>query len=133
MQIVENRELLLRLRNPKRVTDVVKDTKSLQDGKVLVHWNLENAQKLTEMEVKVESPIIRDYKFTGMFDPFEHQKKTASFLSLRKRAFCFNEQGTGKTASAIWACDYLMNEDQIDRVLIAVSYTHLTLPTTPYV
>jgi hypothetical protein len=72
MQIVENRELLLRLRNPKRVTDVVKDTKSLQDGKVLVHWNLENAQKLTEMEVKVESPIIRDYKFTGMFDHFYH-------------------------------------------------------------
>jgi SNF2 family DNA or RNA helicase len=83
-----------------------------------VDWNLENVQKLTEMGVRVESTINRDYTYTGMFDPFEHQKKTASFLSLRKRAFCFNEQGTGKTASAIWACDYLMNEDQIDRVLI---------------
>ena len=118
MQILENKGLLLKLRNPKKVIDVIEGAKSLEDNKVLVDWNLENVQKLTEMGVKVESTISRDYTYTGMFNPFDHQKKTASFLSMRKRAFCFNEQGTGKTASAIWACDYLMNEGQIDRVLI---------------
>jgi SNF2 family DNA or RNA helicase len=47
-----------------------------------------------------------------------HQRTTAEFLTLHPRAFCFNEQGTGKTASAIWASDYLMNEGYIKRVLI---------------
>ena len=37
---------------------------------------------------------------------------------MNKRAFCFNEQGTGKTASAIWAADYLMNQGRIKRVLV---------------
>ena len=52
------------------------------------------------------------------FEPFNHQKETAEFLSLRRRAFCFNEQGTGKTASVIWAADYLMSKGKIRRVLI---------------
>jgi SNF2 family DNA or RNA helicase len=47
-----------------------------------------------------------------------HQKDTASFLTLNKRAFCFNEQGTGKTASAIWAADYLMKQGRVKRALI---------------
>jgi SNF2 family DNA or RNA helicase len=37
---------------------------------------------------------------------------------MNKRSFCFNEQGTGKTASAIWAADYLMKQRKIKRVLI---------------
>ena len=37
---------------------------------------------------------------------------------MNRRSFCFNEQGTGKTASAIWAADYLMNEGKINRVLV---------------
>lgn len=52
------------------------------------------------------------------FEPFEHQKETAEFLALRRRAFCFNEQGTGKTASVIWAADYLLSRGAINRVLV---------------
>jgi SNF2 family DNA or RNA helicase len=62
--------------------------------------------------------MLRDYKWTGKHTPFEHQKTTASFLSLRKRAFCFNEQGTGKTASVIWTADYLMKKGKVNRVLV---------------
>jgi SNF2 family DNA or RNA helicase len=50
--------------------------------------------------------------------PFEHQKTTSEFLIRNKKAFCFNEQGTGKTASVIWAADYLMHLGVIRRVLI---------------
>lgn len=67
---------------------------------------------------KVPSPILRDYNWPGMLTPFEHQKDTASFLSVRPRAFCFNEAGTGKTSAAIWAADYLMNMGLIKRVLV---------------
>ena len=52
------------------------------------------------------------------FTPFEHQKTTAEFLTTNRRAFCFNEQGTGKTASVIWAVDYLMTIGLVKRVLV---------------
>lgn len=64
-------------------------------------------------------PIITEnYVWTGAFEPFEHQKSTASFLARHERAFCFNEQGTGKTASVIWAADYLMKLGLVQRVLV---------------
>jgi len=50
--------------------------------------------------------------------PFQHQKETASFLAGHRKAFCFNEQGTGKTASVIWATDYLMKMGLLRRVLV---------------
>lgn len=53
------------------------------------------------------------------FEPFAHQKTTSEFLVTRRKAFCFNEQGTGKTASVIWAVDYLMKLGVLRRVLIA--------------
>ena len=53
-----------------------------------------------------------------MFTPFDHQKDTSRFLTLHKRAFCFNQAGTGKTSAAIWAADYLMNLGLIRRVLV---------------
>jgi len=52
------------------------------------------------------------------FTPFEHQKTTAEFLIGNRKAFCFNEQGTGKTASVIWSVDYLMKRGLIRRVLV---------------
>jgi len=52
------------------------------------------------------------------FEPFDHQRKTTSFLVANHRAFCFNEQGTGKTASVIWGADQLMNAGIVKRVLI---------------
>jgi len=62
--------------------------------------------------------ILTDYTWTGKLQPFAHQKETAAFLAVRKKAFCFNEQGTGKTASVIWAADYLMKQGRIKRVLV---------------
>lgn len=67
---------------------------------------------------KVPSPMQRDYKYPGIFKPYDHQRVTAEYLSLRRRAFCFNEAGTGKTSAAIWAADYLMNLGLVRRVLV---------------
>lgn len=52
------------------------------------------------------------------FTPFDHQKTTSEFLVGNRKAFCFNEQGTGKTASVIWAVDYLMQLGLVKRVLV---------------
>ena len=123
MQIVKDRGLLARVYHPERITDSIAKSKVIKkEGdiyEVLIHWDLENAQTLAGIGLKnVVSTIDRDYEYTGMYKPFDHQKKTASFLTLHKKAFCFNEQGTGKTMSVIWACDYLMKMKQIRRVLI---------------
>ena len=117
MQIIDNKALLLEVQDPTCVTQVVKKSKVV-DGDVLVHWGYKEAEALANLNLNAPSPILRDYTWTGKFTPFEHQKETASFLSIRRRAFCFNEQGTGKTASIIWAADYLMQLGLVKRVLV---------------
>lgn len=117
MRIIDNRALLLEVPNPSVVTGAIKKS-ALTDEGVLVHWGHGEAEELAKLCSDVPSPILRDYKWTGRHTPFDHQKETASFLSIRKRAFCFNEQGTGKTASIIWAADYLMKRGLIKRVLV---------------
>jgi SNF2 family DNA or RNA helicase len=62
--------------------------------------------------------ILEDYQWTGKYKPFEHQRTTADFLTRHKKAFCFNQQGTGKTASVIWAADYLIKHNKVRRVLV---------------
>ena len=123
MEIVENKALLIETAKPNLITDsIIKSAVVSTDGskyKVLVRWGLEEAQTLAMLEHKdIPSPILRDYAWTGKLTPFEHQKTTASFLTLHDRAFCFNEQGTGKTASVIWAADYLIKRNEIKRVLV---------------
>jgi SNF2 family DNA or RNA helicase len=86
---------------------------------VLVKWGLEEAQVLKNLRIKnVPSPITAQYDWPGLHKPFAHQRTTAEFLTLHRRGFCFNEQGTGKTGSVIWAADYLMNIGMIRRVLV---------------
>ena len=118
MKVVDNKALLLRLRNPGRVTSIIPKSNLLPDNKVLVNWGIEETHVLKNLNIKAPSPIEKNYKWTGKYAPFEHQKTTASFLTLNRRAFCFNEQGTGKTASAIWAADYMMRQNLIKRVLV---------------
>jgi SNF2 family DNA or RNA helicase len=68
--------------------------------------------------MSAKNSILTDYNWPGKFKPFDHQKQTAEFLTLNRKAFCFNEQGTGKTASVIWATDYLMKLGVVRRVLV---------------
>ena len=118
MEIVGNRALRLRLRHPNKVTTVIPKSKQIDDHEVLVNWGTDETRVLNNLGIKVPPPILGRYEWTGKYKPFDHQKKTASFLTMNRKAFCFNEQGTGKTASAIWASDYLLNERIIRRVLI---------------
>jgi len=118
MKVVDGKALLLRLRNPAKVTSVIPKSKELKDNQVLVNWGIEESQVLRNMKINAPSPIESKYQWTGKYTPFDHQKTTASFFTLHRKAFCFNEQGTGKTASAIWASDYLMKQGVIRRVLV---------------
>ena len=119
MQIINNKILLLNLRNPNKVTTVIPKSKQLEGNQVAVNWGLDEARVLNNMQIKnIPSPIMGHYSWPGLHKPFDHQKTTSSFLTLNPRAFCLNEQGTGKTGSVIWAADYLMNIGRIKRVLV---------------
>lgn len=118
MEIIDNKAVMLRLRHPQKITTIIPKSRELEGNKVLVNWGMDEVQVLRNLNIDVPSPIEGRYEWTGKYKPFDHQKKTASFLTLNKKAFCFNEQGTGKTASAIWAADFLMNQGRVRRALV---------------
>lgn len=126
MQIIDDKALLLKVRNPHRITAVIPKSKIIMQGRnpndisqVLVRWGLEEAQVLKNLGIKrVPSPIVKKYHWPGIYKPFDHQRTTAEFLTLHRRAFCFNEPGTGKTSAMAWAADYLLNKKYIKRVLV---------------
>jgi SNF2 family DNA or RNA helicase len=122
VEVIENRALLLKVRDGLRITNVIPKSKILKEHpdhhEVLVHWGLDETRVLRNLKIDAPSPILGQYDWKGMYKPFDHQKTTASFLTMNKRAFCFNEQGTGKTGSVIWAADYLMKLGLIRRVLV---------------
>ena len=127
MQVVhENKAIVFDTTHDKaqKITNYLERSEVIHtDGykaKIVVAWELSEMQHVADIdcELKLPSPITKEYNWPGLFTPFSHQKVTAEFLSLRKRSFCFNEAGTGKTASVIWAADYLMNKGLIKRVLV---------------
>jgi len=123
MEIVDNKALLLRVRDAERIINAIPKSRVLSEHadyyEVLVHWGLEEARALKNLGLQnIPSPILEQYEWKGVYPPFAHQKTTASFLSMHRKAFCFNEQGTGKTGSVIWAADYLMQLGLIRRVLV---------------
>ena len=118
MKIVEDKALLLEVPDPSVVTDNIHKSAEVAEG-VLVKWGHTESEILAQLGFDdTPSPMLKSYEWTGKLTPFSHQKTTASFLSIRRRAFCFNEQGTGKTASVIWAADYLMKRGLVKRVLV---------------
>jgi SNF2 family DNA or RNA helicase len=90
-------------------------------AEMLVYWGVPEMTKLHQIvnfKETLPSPIKRDYNYPGLYKPFDHQRVTAEFLSVHQRAFCFNEAGTGKTSSVIWATDYLMSLGEVKRALV---------------
>lgn len=127
MQIVEDSAIVFRCPTSiaGTITQYIEKSEAVAEGgnvaKVVVYWGIEEMQRLARiapLSVKIPSPIERHYDWPGMFKPFEHQRDTARFLTLHRRAFCFNEAGTGKTSAAIWAADYLMRQGEVTRVLV---------------
>ena len=58
-------------------------------------------------------------------EPFAHQKVTTAFLAMNPRAYCLNDIGTGKTMSALWAADLLMEIGAVHRALIVAPLSTL--------
>ena len=92
---------------------------------VAVPHTIQACHELARIGLEVVSPIRTEYDWPGRFKPYTHQLRTAEFLSNHYRAFCFNEIGTGKTLSALWAADFLMKQGCIDKVFIVSTLSTL--------
>jgi superfamily II DNA or RNA helicase len=93
MQIIDNKALLLRVKQPDQILSSLDKAALVGEYDVLVKWDLEQALRLRNLGYKVPSPIEGRYSWPGKFKPMDHQKKTAAFLTMNTSAFCFSEQG----------------------------------------
>ena len=122
MEILEDKALIFRTRNPEKYSVIPKHKVMERDDggfDVAVYWGLDEVRGLKNLGVKdVPSPITRKYKWPGRYKPMAHQIETAAFLTMHRKAFVFSEPGTGKTLSALWAADYLMQLGKVRRCLI---------------
>ena len=122
MQIIDNKALVLRTRDPNKYSIIPKHKIIGEENgvyEVAVYWGLDESRVLKNLGVKeVPSPIKGRYGWPGKYKPMQHQIETSAFLTLHRRAFCFNDPGTGKTLSALWAADYLMERGEVRRVLV---------------
>lgn len=85
--------------------------------------SLESTREVWLRGVWVPGPIQNPREFSWPavdrnFTPMDHQVKTADFVTVYPRAFVLNRPGTGKTASAIWAAEYLIKKRLITKVVV---------------
>jgi SNF2 family DNA or RNA helicase len=103
-------------------------------------------KKLNELGFSIQPPIEIYYdwpKLHNKFDPMSHQRETASFITMNPRCFVGNGTGSGKTASILWAFDYMKQSGIVDKMVVVCpisvigvwenetffSYHHLSLAT----
>lgn len=119
--IPKAKALALKLNNPARVLEIMPSAKTLSVRGVdivAVPHKIAEVQKLRALGIAAPSPILHYYQWPGQFQPYDHQRMTASFLTIHNKCMVLNEIGTGKTQSALWAADYMMNVGVVKKVLI---------------
>lgn len=99
-------------------------TKNGRKFHVVPHRDTET-RLLNNLGFDIPAPILTHYDWNGTV-PFDSQKVTAELMTTNTRAYILNEMGTGKTRAALFACDYLMKQREITRVLIVAPLSTLT-------
>ena len=117
----QSNSLLLDLPDPLIIQELIPKHRLIdfEGHNLAVRHGIDEVKILRNMGIEAPSPILHYYNWPGRYTPFDHQRDTASMLTLNRRAFVLNETGCGKTASALWAADYLMNLGLVRKCVIA--------------
>jgi SNF2 family DNA or RNA helicase len=122
MLVIERAHALaMKLNNPMRVLETIPTAQSVYSNGtrlIVAPHRIEEVRVLRNLGIDAPSPIMHYYDWPGKFTPYDHQKETAAFLTLHPRGLVLNEIGTGKTQSALWAADYMLEVGMIKKVLI---------------
>lgn len=122
--VKEKEAVLLRLRNPARVTTVIPTAKKIMHKGVelvAVPHRPDEARILKQLGYETPDPMKLHYEWPkagGRFLPFAAQVETANFVTMHNRCFILNSMGTGKTVSSLWAYDYMRSRKQVNKALI---------------
>ena len=122
------RALLLKLRDPSRITTVIPAAKVVRykgEHLVAVPHRVDEVRVLRNLGIHAPSPMRFYYDWPGRFSPFKAQRDTGEFLTLHGNAFVLNDLGTGKSLSALWAYDYLRRTGVLNKVLVVSSLSTL--------
>jgi SNF2 family DNA or RNA helicase len=128
----EQKVLVLEHQNAMGLAGCIPDAKAtrIRDRNyVVMPHGVKQVAHLRAMQFSAPSPILSQYYWPsdGSIIPGEHQKLTAAFITENIYNIVTNDIGTGKTLSALWAMDYLMDVGEISRVLIVSPLSTLDL------
>lgn len=116
----ETNSLLIQADDPFSLREVLPKSKVLDhpDYNFAVPHTIQSAKILRNMGILAPAPIRFQYNWPGKYRPFAHQITMSEFLTLHKRAFNLSEMGTAKTNAALWASDWLMKTNRVQKVLV---------------
>lgn len=117
----EHGRIFLKVRRPELIHKVLPGLVEEIDWRghnLAIDHNLDSTKILRNIGIEVPSPIRYRYDWPGKHKPLKHQIATSEFCTLHKRGFVLNEMGTAKTASVLWAADFLMREQEVQSALV---------------
>lgn len=126
--IPEKRKIVISSTANSEVAAVVPHARVLEHNgqeMVAMRYGVDEARVLKNLGFHVPAPILHYYDWPARVAPMEHQKETAAFLTMHKKALCLNAPGTGKTLSSLWAADFLLTEGVAKKVLIVAPLSTL--------
>lgn len=97
---------------------------TLPDGRLAVPHDVRSMQILRQAGYAVPNPMETYYDWPGG-PPFKVQRQSAQMLVENRRAYLLNQQGTGKTKTALWAWDYLNRTSQAGKLLVVAKLSTL--------
>lgn len=116
----ETGSLLLHAADPFRIRELIPKSKTLvhDEYNIALKHTVETTKVLRNIGIDAPAPILSDYDWPGRYTPFDHQRVMADFMTMHRRCFNLSEMGTGKTASTLWAADYLMKTKRVRKALV---------------
>jgi SNF2 family DNA or RNA helicase len=120
--LIRNGAMLMQVSDHAPITELIPTSKAINyKGRLIVavRHALDEVCVLRNLGIEAPSPLLYDgFQFAGRYSPMSHQVETAEFLTVNRRAFVLNDMGTGKSAAALWAMDYLRQRGYVSRVLV---------------
>ena len=119
--IPDKRKIIINSNENAAVARAIPHAKLLQhngEDMLAMPYGVDESMVLKNLGFSVPAPILQYYNWPGRFSAMDHQKDTAAFLTMHKRALCLNAPGTGKSISSLWAADFLLDEGIARKVLI---------------
>ena len=126
----EDRALVIETDDPVLMLQKVPTAFQLSPKIVGMPHGIEEVARLAVcLHIDVPSPIEHYYTWprerTKIPQPFKHQIETAAFMVSNPHGFVLNDIGTGKSLTAAWAADFLMDNSAGHRTLIAAPLSTL--------